>query len=53
MGSARVYVGEVERGEKAPGLEFLFNAAQVLGTHPSVLLRRAESLLSARTTAKT
>jgi hypothetical protein len=52
MGSARVYVGEVERGEKAPGLEFVFRAAVVLGTQPSVLLRRTESLLSTKTAAK-
>jgi transcriptional regulator with XRE-family HTH domain len=46
IGSARVYVGEVERGEKAPGLEFIFKVAKALGTSPSALLRRTESRLA-------
>jgi transcriptional regulator with XRE-family HTH domain len=41
-GYHRNYIGQLERGEKSPSLNALFDFAQSFGMEPSELLRRVE-----------
>lgn len=40
------YIGQLERGVKSPSLRTVFSLASVLGSSPSALLFRVESLLN-------
>jgi len=44
-GYHRNYVGQLERGEKSPSLNALFNLSKALGLRPSQLLERVEKRL--------
>ena len=44
-GYHRNYVGQLERGEKSPSLNALFNLSKALGLRPSQLLERVERRL--------
>jgi transcriptional regulator with XRE-family HTH domain len=44
-GYHRNYVGQLERGEKSPSLNALFNLSKALGLRPSQLLKRVEERL--------
>jgi transcriptional regulator with XRE-family HTH domain len=44
-GYHRNYIGQLERGEKSPSLNALFNLSEALGLRPSQLLERVEKRL--------
>jgi transcriptional regulator with XRE-family HTH domain len=44
-GYHRNYIGQLERGEKSPSLNALFNLSKALGLRPSQLLARIENRL--------
>ena len=45
-GYHRNYIGQLERGEKSPSLNALFNFANVFGKRPSEVVRSVEKLVS-------
>ncbi|MGA2334653.1 MAG: helix-turn-helix transcriptional regulator [Terriglobales bacterium] len=47
-GYHRNYIGQLERGEKSPSLNALFDFANTFGMRPSEILRSVEELVSAR-----
>lgn len=44
-GYHRNYIGQLERGEKSPSLNALFDFAESFGLRPSDLLRKIEQVL--------
>jgi transcriptional regulator with XRE-family HTH domain len=46
MGYHRNYIGQLERGEKSPSLNALFNFANGLGLRPSEMLSRVEQMIT-------
>lgn len=47
-GVHRVYVGELERGEKNPSLETIFRLADAINVSPTELIRKTLDHLSAK-----
>jgi transcriptional regulator with XRE-family HTH domain len=45
-GYSRNYIGLVEQGKTSPSVRALFNIATALGVRPSLLIRRAEAIVS-------
>jgi transcriptional regulator with XRE-family HTH domain len=48
LDSGRTYVSELERGQRAPTLRWLFRVARWLGVRPSEIIGRVEELTGDR-----